>query len=448
MPLYALDDIAPTLAQDAWVAPSADLIGDVRLGRRASVWFGAVIRADNTPIVIGEESNIQDGAVGHSDPGAPLTIGARVTVGHQAILHGCTIGDQSLVGMGARILNGAVIGAHSLVGAGALVTEGKIFDSGMLIVGAPARAIRALSDDEMAALALSAVHYADKAGRYAQGLRLHRRSLNVSADRAHLYVMIEIRPFASLGHADHGWLDARHHFSFASYHDPQRMGWGAIRVWNDDRIAARAGFPPHPHRDMEIITYVRSGAITHQDSLGNKGRTGAGDVQVMSAGTGVTHSEFNLEDEETSLFQIWIETSRPSAPPAWGMMPFPRTRAKAASRRSPVATSRMARSTSTPTPVSLVQRWPQGPASLIVPRLGVTYTSSPPLQCGSMGSRPAHATASRSSMRTKYGSRHCRTRNWCWSTRPDASRLASSSRPRHEARHRRAGGLRLFQNGN
>ena len=139
-----------------------------------------------------------------------------------------------------------------------------------------------------------------------------------------LLAMIDIRPFASLGHANHGWLDARHHFSFANYYDPQRMGWGAIRVWNDDRIAAHAGFPPHPHRDMEIITYGRTGAITHRDSLGNKGRTAAGDVQVMSAGTGVTHSEFNLEDEETTLFQIWIETGRPSAPPSWGMMPFPK----------------------------------------------------------------------------------------------------------------------------
>jgi carbonic anhydrase/acetyltransferase-like protein (isoleucine patch superfamily) len=142
MPLYALDDLAATLDEGAWAAPSADLIGDVRLGRRASVWFRAVIRADNTPILIGEESNVQDGAVGHSDPGAPLTIGARVTVGHQAILHGCTIGNQALIGMGARILNGAVIGENSLVGAGALVTEGKIFDPGMLIVGAPARARR------------------------------------------------------------------------------------------------------------------------------------------------------------------------------------------------------------------------------------------------------------------------------------------------------------------
>ena len=108
--------------------------------------------------------------------------------------------------------------------------------------------------------------------------------------------MIDIRKFDSLGHADHGWLDARHHFSFANYHDPKRMGWGQIRVWNDDRIAAQSGFPPHPHRDMEIVTYVRTGAITHQDSMGNKGRTGAGDVQVMSAGTGVTHAEYNLED--------------------------------------------------------------------------------------------------------------------------------------------------------
>jgi carbonic anhydrase/acetyltransferase-like protein (isoleucine patch superfamily) len=174
MPLYALDDVAPTIDEGAWAAPSADLIGDVRLGPRASVWFGAVIRADNTPILIGAESNVQDGAVGHSDPGAPLTIGARVTVGHQAILHGCTIGDQALIGMGARVLNGAVIGPNSLVGAGALVTEGKSFEAGMLIVGAPARAIRALTEAEIAALALSAAHYAEKAGHYAQKLRLQR----------------------------------------------------------------------------------------------------------------------------------------------------------------------------------------------------------------------------------------------------------------------------------
>ncbi len=171
MPLYALDDLAPQLAEGAWAAPSADLIGDVRLGRRASVWFGAVIRADNTPILIGEESNIQDGAVGHSDPGAPLIIGARVTVGHQAILHGCTIGEGALVGMGARILNGAMIGANCLVGAGALVTEGKIFEAGLLIVGSPARAVRALSEEQIAGLARSAELYALKAAVYAQGLR-------------------------------------------------------------------------------------------------------------------------------------------------------------------------------------------------------------------------------------------------------------------------------------
>ena len=135
--------------------------------------------------------------------------------------------------------------------------------------------------------------------------------------------MIDIRKFASLGHADHGWLDARHHFSFADYHDPGRMGWGAIRVWNDDEIAAKSGFPPHPHRDMEIITYVRTGAITHQDSMGNKGRTGAGDVQVMSAGTGVRHAEYNLEDEATTLFQIWVltDTARRRAELGRGAIP-------------------------------------------------------------------------------------------------------------------------------
>ncbi|MFS0770711.1 pirin family protein [Sphingomonas sp. 1P08PE] len=135
---------------------------------------------------------------------------------------------------------------------------------------------------------------------------------------------IDRRPFASLGHANHGWLDARHHFSFASYHDPARMGWGAIRVWNDDVIAAGAGFPPHPHRDMEIITYVRTGAITHQDSMGNSGRTAAGDVQVMSAGSGVRHAEYNAEDEATTLFQIWIEPTTSGGEPSWGAKPFPK----------------------------------------------------------------------------------------------------------------------------
>ena len=172
MPLYAIDDLAPQLWQGAWAAPSADLIGDVRLGPRASVWFGAVIRADNTPILIGEDSNFQDGAIGHSDPDAPLTIGARVTVGHQAILHGCTIGDDCLIGMGARILNGAVLESECIVGAGALITEGKRFESGSLIVGAPGRAVRQLTDEEKQALRISATHYADKAARYAHSLRL------------------------------------------------------------------------------------------------------------------------------------------------------------------------------------------------------------------------------------------------------------------------------------
>lgn len=137
--------------------------------------------------------------------------------------------------------------------------------------------------------------------------------------------MIDIRPFESIGHANHGWLDARHHFSFADYHDPNRMGWGAIRVWNDDQIAAKSGFPPHPHADMEIITYVRTGAISHKDSEGNQGRTGAGDVQVMSAGTGVRHSEYNLEDETTTLFQIWVLPDVRGVQPSWGAKPFPKS---------------------------------------------------------------------------------------------------------------------------
>lgn len=136
--------------------------------------------------------------------------------------------------------------------------------------------------------------------------------------------MIELRPFQSLGAADHGWLDARHHFSFADYHDPARTNWGQLRVWNDDTIAPRTGFPPHPHRDMEIITYVRKGAITHEDSLGNSGRTEAGDVQVMSAGTGVTHAEYNHEDEPTQIFQIWIIPDRRGGEPDWGARPFPK----------------------------------------------------------------------------------------------------------------------------
>ena len=136
--------------------------------------------------------------------------------------------------------------------------------------------------------------------------------------------MIELRPFASLGAANHGWLDAHHHFAFAEYRDPARTNWGALRVWNDDAIAPNSGFPPHPHRDMEIITYVREGAVTHEDSLGNRGRTEAGDVQVMSAGSGIVHAEFNEEGETTRLFQIWIEPSERGGAPSWGARPFPK----------------------------------------------------------------------------------------------------------------------------
>lgn len=171
MSIYEIDGVSPQLGEGAWAAPSADLIGDVRLEARASVWFGAILRADNTPIVLGEETNFQDGAVGHSDPGVPLTIGARVTVGHQAILHGCTVSDDCLIGMGARVLNGAFLGPECLVGANALITEGKRFEEGGLIVGSPARLIRPLTDVEKSALRLSAAHYAEKAARYAAGLR-------------------------------------------------------------------------------------------------------------------------------------------------------------------------------------------------------------------------------------------------------------------------------------
>ena len=136
--------------------------------------------------------------------------------------------------------------------------------------------------------------------------------------------MIEVRPFNTLGGADHGWLNAHHHFSFAEYYDPRRMNWGKLRVWNDDVIQPKSGFPPHPHRDMEIITYVRTGAITHQDSMGNKGRTAAGDVQVMSAGTGVRHAEYNLEDEATTHLPDLDRAGSRRQPPGWGAKQFPK----------------------------------------------------------------------------------------------------------------------------
>src|SRR5271168_2916093 len=136
--------------------------------------------------------------------------------------------------------------------------------------------------------------------------------------------MIELRPFDSLGAFRNEWLNAHHHFSFGGYHDPARMGLGGLRVWNDDEVAPGTGFDPHPHRDMEIITYVRQGAITHRDNLGNEGRTEAGDVQVMHAGTGIVHAEYNAEKIPTRLFQIWIMPDTGRAKPGWGMRKFPR----------------------------------------------------------------------------------------------------------------------------
>jgi redox-sensitive bicupin YhaK (pirin superfamily) len=136
--------------------------------------------------------------------------------------------------------------------------------------------------------------------------------------------MIEVRKFETLGGANHGWLNAKHHFSFAEYYDPDRTQWGKLRVWNDDEIQPKSGFPPHPHNNMEIITYVREGAISHRDNLGNEGRTEAGDVQVMSAGSGIAHAEYNMEDEVTRIFQIWIMPDQTGGQPQWGAKPFPK----------------------------------------------------------------------------------------------------------------------------
>lgn len=139
--------------------------------------------------------------------------------------------------------------------------------------------------------------------------------------------MIEYRPFKELGKADHGWLNAHFHFSFSEYHNPERMGWGALRVWNDDVIQPNAGFPPHPHANMEIITYIKEGAITHQDNQGNRGKTEAGNVQVMSAGTGIAHAEYNQESIPTRLFQIWIfpDDDQKNQKPSWGNKLFKHT---------------------------------------------------------------------------------------------------------------------------
>ena len=171
MAIYGIGGLQPTLGEGAWVAPSADLIGDVRLGHEVGVWFGAVIRADNTPILIGDRTNIQEGAMGHSDPDAPLAIGAGVTVGHHAILHGCKVEDDCLIGMGAILLNQSRIARGSIVGAGALVTEGKSFPPFSLIVGSPARVVRTLDEGVLTMLKASADLYVAKAAQFAKDLQ-------------------------------------------------------------------------------------------------------------------------------------------------------------------------------------------------------------------------------------------------------------------------------------
>ena len=172
MSLFALDDVSPILpAGFCFVADSAEVIGNVELGEDVGIWFGSVIRGDNERITVGARTNIQDHCVLHSDPGFPLTIGENCTVGHRAILHGCTIGDGTLVGMGATILNGARIGRNCLIGAGALITEGKDIPEGSLVVGAPGKVVRTLGEDDIARLARSAAHYVANARRFAAGLR-------------------------------------------------------------------------------------------------------------------------------------------------------------------------------------------------------------------------------------------------------------------------------------
>jgi len=230
--------------------------------------------------------------------------------------------------------------------------------------------------------------------------------------------MIEKRPFAALGGADHGWLKARHHFSFAGYMDPARMGWGALRVWNDDEIAAGTGFPPHPHADMEIITYVRDGAISHEDSLGNKGRTAAGDVQVMSAGTGIRHAEYNAEKDKTRIFQIWIIPDARGGPPSWGARPFPK--GDRAGRFVVLASgrdgdARHCRSARTPAcsarRSSPAKRW-----STRSGRSGTPISCPRPDRSKSTACTSTHATAPRSATRRASGSRRSKTPKSCSST--------------------------------
>ena len=170
MSLFALDDVSPRLDDSVWIAPNASVIGDVSLAKNASVWFGVVIRCDNEPISIGANTNIQDNSVLHSDPGMPLSIGVGVTVGHKAMLHGCTVGDNSLIGIGATILNGAVIGKNCIIGAHALITEGKVIPDNSLVVGSPGRVMKTLGDAQVQMLKMSALHYVENAKRFKDGL--------------------------------------------------------------------------------------------------------------------------------------------------------------------------------------------------------------------------------------------------------------------------------------
>ena len=171
MAIYQLDSLSPSIASSAWVADSAQVIGNVELADNVSVWFGVVIRGDTETIRIGQGTNIQDGSVLHADVGKPLTIGAHVTVGHKVMLHGCTIGDGSLIGIGAIVLNGAKVGKGCIVGAGALVTEGKEFPDGSMIIGSPAKAVRELSAEQQAQLQMSALHYIENSHRFRNGLK-------------------------------------------------------------------------------------------------------------------------------------------------------------------------------------------------------------------------------------------------------------------------------------
>jgi carbonic anhydrase/acetyltransferase-like protein (isoleucine patch superfamily) len=171
MAIYELDGVAPRVAASAWVADNAQVLGDVIIGEGASVWFGVTVRGDTDTITIGAGSNVQDGSVLHADDGVPLTIGDNVTVGHQVMLHGCTIGDGSLIGIGAIVLNGAQIGKGCLVGAGSLVTEGKVFPDGSMILGSPARVVKSLSPEQIEGLRQSALHYQHNAERFRQGLK-------------------------------------------------------------------------------------------------------------------------------------------------------------------------------------------------------------------------------------------------------------------------------------